>query len=51
MRLGDLSSCHPNTLKGVIVGKKSWGLHLTMWTDGIVEGSFTEREIYLMNLK
>lgn len=45
MKLGDLSSCHPNLLKGVIIGKKSWGLFLQQWTDGIVEGSFTEREI------
>lgn len=27
------------------MGKKSWGLWLQQWTDGIVEGSFTEREI------
>ena len=45
MKLDKLSSCHPNTLKGVIVGKKSWGLWLQQWTDGIVEGSFSEREI------
>jgi len=45
MKIGDLSSCHPNILKGVIVGKKSWGLFLTEWTDGIVEGSFSEKEI------
>jgi len=45
MKLDNLSSCHPNTLKGVIVGKKSWGLFLQQWTDGIVEGSFTEKEI------
>jgi RIO-like serine/threonine protein kinase len=45
MRLDDLSSYHPNILKGVIMGKKSWGLWLQQWTDGIVEGSFTEREI------
>ena len=45
MKLDKLSSCHPNTLKGVIVGKKSWGLMLNEYTDGIVEGSFTEKEI------
>lgn len=36
---------HPNIVKGVIVGKKSWGLWLNQWTDGISEGSFTKREI------
>jgi len=36
---------HPNILKGVIVGKKSWGLWRNEWTDGIVEGSFTKQEI------
>lgn len=45
MKLDNLSSCHSNVLKGVIIGKKSWGLFLTEWTNGIVEGSFTEREI------
>lgn len=45
MKLDKLSSCHPNTLKGVIVGKKSWGLFLNEWTNGIIEGSFSEREI------
>ena len=45
MKLGDLSSCHPNMLKGVIIGKKSWGLFLQQRTDGIVDGSFTEKEI------
>jgi len=45
MKLDSLSTCHPNTLKGVIIGKKSWGLWLQQWTDGIVEGSFTEKEI------
>lgn len=36
---------HPNILKGVIVGKKSWGLHVKMWSDGITEGTFTKKEI------
>ena len=36
---------HPNIVKGVIIGKKSWGLWLNEWTDGIVEGSFTRHEI------
>lgn len=45
MKLDKLSSCHPNLLKGVIVGKKSWGLWLSEWTDGIISGEFTEKEI------
>lgn len=36
MKLDKLSCRHPNTLKGVIVGKKSWGLFLNEWTNGIV---------------
>lgn len=36
---------HPNILKGVIVGKKSWGLWKNEWSDGISEGLFTKREI------
>jgi len=40
-----ISSRHPNIVKAVIIGKKSWGLQLNEWADGIVEGSFTKREI------
>jgi hypothetical protein len=56
MRLENLSSCHPNILKGVIVGKKSWGLHVKMWSEGISDGyfriceiidDFTNKEIYI----
>jgi hypothetical protein len=36
---------HPNVLKGVIIGKKSWGLHVKMWSEGISEGLFTLDEI------
>lgn len=36
---------HPNIVKGVLIGKKAWGLWLNEWTDGIVEGSFTRHEI------
>lgn len=36
---------HPNIVRGVIIGKKSWGLFLNEWSDGIVEGSFTKKEI------
>lgn len=32
-------------MRGVIIGKKSWGLFLNEWSDGIVEGSFTKKEI------
>ena len=38
-------SRHPNILKAIITGKKSWGLWLDQWTDGIVDWSFTEEEI------
>jgi len=40
-----LSSRHSNIVKGVIIGKKSWGLFLNEWTDGIAEGLFTTDEI------
>lgn len=36
---------HPNIVKGVITGKKSWGLWVNQWSDGIVEGTFTQKEI------
>ena len=36
---------HPNILKGIIVGKKSWGLHVKMWSEGISEGTFTKKEL------
>ncbi len=38
-------SRHPNIVKGIIIGKKSWGLWVNEWSDGIVEGSFTKKEI------
>lgn len=40
-----ITSRHPNIVKGVIIGKKSWGLWKNEWSDGIVEGSFLKREI------
>lgn len=40
-----VSTRHPNIVKAVITAKKSWGLHRDMWTDGIVEGTFTKQEI------
>lgn len=36
---------HPNIVKGVIMGKKGWGLWLNEWTDGIVDWCFTKEEI------
>lgn len=36
---------HPNIVFGIIKGKKSWGLHVKMWSEGIGEGSFTISEI------
>jgi len=36
---------HPNIVKSVIIGKKSWGLWLNQWVDGIVDWSFTKEEI------
>lgn len=43
--LTNLSSRHPNIVKGVIIGKKSWGLHVKMWSEGIGEWCFTKEEI------
>ena len=36
---------HNNIVKGVITGKKSWGLSVKQWCDGINEWSFTKDEI------
>lgn len=38
-------SKHSNMVKGVIIGKKAWGLFLNEWSDGISEFSFTKKEI------
>lgn len=38
-------SRHSNILKGVIIGKKGWGLWVSQWTDGIVDWTFTKEEI------
>ncbi len=38
-------SKHPNILYAVITAKKSWGLWLDQWTDGIVDWTFTRMEI------
>jgi len=31
--------------EAVLIGKKSWGLHVDMWSDGINEWCFTKEEI------
>lgn len=36
---------HPNIVKAVIVGKKSWGLWSNTWAEGVVDWSFTKEEI------
>tara|TARA_R110000772_G_scaffold43995_5_gene101259 strand:- start:1751 stop:2131 length:381 start_codon:yes stop_codon:yes gene_type:complete len=44
-KLKQITTRHPNVVFGVIKGKKSWGLWLNMYTDGIVDWSFTIEEI------
>ena len=44
-KLTDPITRHPNIVKGVIIGKKSWGLWCDQWSQGIVEWTFTEEEI------
>jgi len=41
----NLESKHSNILKAVIIGKKSWGLWIKQWSQGIREGSFRKQEI------
>jgi len=36
---------HPNVLKGVIIGKKGWGLWKNQWCEGISDSLFTISEI------
>ena len=43
--MNDIITNQPNILKGVIIGKKSWGLWLQEYSDGVIEGSFTKKEI------
>lgn len=40
-----INTKHPNILKGVIVGKKSWGLWINEWSNGISEGLFRFQDI------
>jgi hypothetical protein len=43
--LSQLVTNQPNLLKSVIIGKKSWGLHVKMWSDGIGDGEFRMKDI------
>jgi hypothetical protein len=43
--LSELITNQPNILKGVIIGKKSWGLHVRMWSEGIGDGEFRLKDI------
>ena len=45
MKTGNLKSRHPNILKGLVIGKKSFGLWVDQYTDGINEWTFTKDEI------
>lgn len=36
---------HPNIVKAVVSGKRSWGLFVDQWSEGIVDCDFTEEEI------
>ena len=38
-------TCHPNILYHVVQGKKSFGLWVKQWSEGIAECSFTKEEI------
>jgi len=40
-----IKSRHPNILRSVIIGKKSWGLHVRMWSQGIADWCFTKDEL------
>jgi hypothetical protein len=41
----NIISKHPNIVKSVIIGKKSWGLWSNTWAEGIVDGDFRQKEI------
>ena len=36
---------HPNIVRSVVQGKKSWGLWVDQWSEGIFDWTFTEEEI------
>lgn len=40
-----ITSRHNNIVKSVIIAKKSWGLHVKMWSEGISDHDFTIQEI------
>ena len=40
-----ITSRHNNVSTAVLISKSSWGLHVDMWSDGIVEWCFTVEEI------
>lgn len=44
-KLNPIITKHPNIVKGIIIGKKAWGLSLDQWSDGISEMCFTKNEI------
>ena len=44
-RHSEIPTRHPNILRAAIHGKKSWGLWVDTWSDGIVDWTFTEDEI------
>jgi hypothetical protein len=41
----DIPTRHTNIVRGVLMGKKSWGLHVNMWIEGICEGTLRIQEI------
>jgi hypothetical protein len=43
--LKTIKSRHSNILRSVLIAKKSWGLWVQEWTDGIVDWTFTKEEI------
>jgi hypothetical protein len=45
IKIYNLESRHPNILKSVIIGKKSWGLWVNEYSYGISEGLFTKEEV------
>jgi len=45
MKLHELVSSEPDILKGVIIGKKSWGLWMREWSEGVGDGLFNKWEI------
>ena len=44
-RYSTIPTRHPNIVHAVVHGKKSWGLWVDAWSDGIVDWTFTEEEI------